>query len=619
MRRGLVGAMAAAMCAWPAAGHAAPAVVLTAPDGSRVALEDARDAVDLARFAPVSVDRHGYTTPFAFCLQTLRPGERPGRGCERIPLPTVDDPVRIVEAGTWVGGAVPEAAATVELVLSEGGPVRVTPQPGAYHGAYVGRVRFFLAAIPETAGVARVRVFDAAGALIGGEGLEDDQKLTKSVIVARGRLAGGAGWSSRADTTAVAAPAAGAPERREARVCVSLTLRSAKGSSITFTSCRDPRRAAAGLLLPLSDCDSHRNAVAALLPPGTRRATLVLGDGRRLRMVTRRLSATDRAAAAVVPSGAAIRSLHAGGRVRELAIAPATMTCGFKPLTGRRLSGSGIPGPFRSDADDLFPPPAVPVTEAQPVAGPLFAAQRGEDVCTGLGRLPRSPDDCAPAPLRARESRFAGRGRAVGVITAPTVISVQLLQFGETVASAPTVPAGSGRAAVLQAPAGRHPLAARLIGADGHPLADVALAPVTRARPRVVARGRGWVATATPILIPEGFPDIRFPLSTTCVQATGHTPRGISEDCLDDGPGRVRVVATCTPRLAHVFGLGRHATLVLAGGRRRAAIVRHGVFHALLRGHERLRRLIEGRRSVRLRIPPPAEQCGYRAETLVTG
>jgi hypothetical protein len=480
-------------------------------------------------------------------------------------------------------------------------------------------VRFFLTAIPERTGVARIRVFDAAGTLIGGEGLEGDQRLTKSVVVARGRLAGGDRWASRANTTAVAAPAAGAPERREERICVSVTLANGQRSTLTITGCRDSRRVSAGLLVPLSDCDTHRTAVAALLPPGTRRASLALGNGHRLRMVTRRLSATDRAAAAVVPKGAAIRSLRAGGRVRELAIAPATAACGFGSLTGRRLSGSGIPGRFKPVADDLFPPPAAPVADARPVAGPLLVAQRGDDVCAGLGRVPRSPDGCAPAPLRARQSRFAGRGRTVAVITAPTVSSVQFLEEGEVVASAPTVAAGAGRAAVLEAPTGRHLLTARLIGADGHPLADVGLAPLARARPRTVARGRGWIATATPLFTPDAFPDAVLPLSTTCLQVTRHTPRDLSEDCLDDAPGRVRVVATCAPRLVHVFGVGRRATLVLKDGRRRAATVRHGAFHVVLRGHEALRRVVEGRSSVRLRVPPPARQCGYRAEALVSG
>jgi hypothetical protein len=620
MRAGLVGGIVVALCAWPAVAGAAPAVVLTAPDGSRVALQDAPQAVDLAKLAPVTVDRSGYTAPFAFCLQTLRPRERPGRGCENVPLPTLDDPVRIVEAGVHVGGVVAAAAATVEVVLTEGAPVRVAAQPGAYHGAYAGRVKFFLAAIPESEVIVRIRVFDAGGALIGGEGLENEQRLTKRVLVGRGRLAGGVRWTSLADTSGVAEPAAGAPERREERVCLSVQLTNRLGGT-SVTGCRDPRRAAAGLLVSLPDCDTHRTVVAALLPPGARRASLVLGDGHRLRMATRLLSATQRAAAAAVPRGAAVRSLRVGGRVRALALAPATTAC-FNALSGRRLSGSGIPGPFKPDAGDLFPPPASPVPGAQPVAAaggvPLFVAVRGDDVCSGLGRPPRSPDGCAPAPLRARQSRFAGRGRTVAVITAPTVSSVQLLAGGEAVASAPTVPAGAGRAAALEAPAGRDPLTARLIGADGHPLADVGLAPVAQARPRTVARGHGWIATATPILITDSAFGAPIPLSTTCLQVTGLPPRGLSEDCLDDGPGRVRVVATCRPRLVHVFGLGRRATLVLAGGRRRTAIGHHGAFHALLRRHERLRRVIEGRRCVRLRVPPPAEQCGYRAEALVS-
>ena len=83
--------------------------------------------------------------------------------------------------------------------------------------------------------------------------------------------------------------------------------------------------------------------------------------------------------------------------------------------------------------------------------------------------------------------------------------------------------------------------------------------------------------------------------------------------------GRIRVVATCSPRLVHVFGVGRGVTLVLADGRRRAATERHGAFHAVLRGREALRRVLMRGAAASLRIPPPAEQCGYRGEGLATG
>src|SRR5262249_44964448 len=155
------------------------------------------------------------------------------------------------------------------------------------------------------------------------------------------------------------------------------------------------------------------------------------------------------------------------------------------------------------------------------------------------------------------------------------------------------------RAAVLQAPRRGRLLVARMNGADGHPLADIGLAPVALERPRTVARGRHWVATATTIFTPSAFPEAIFPLQVKCLQVTPHTPRDLSEDCLEDAPGRVRVVATCAPRLVHIFGVGRRATLVLTDGRRRAATVRHGAFHAVLRRHEALRRVILGRSSAR--------------------
>jgi hypothetical protein len=175
------------------------------------------------------------------------------------------------------------------------------------------------------------------------------------------------------------------------------------------------------------------------------------------------------------------------------------------------------------------------------------------------------------------------------------------------------VPLGAGRAAVLTAPAGRRVLVARLLGADGHPIADVGLAPVALGRPRVVARGRGWVASATPILDPGSSPLGVLPTRITCTQVTRRLPRTLSRACLDDATGRVRVSATCAPRLVHVFGAGRGATLVLAGGRRLTATARHGAWHAVLRGHQALRAVRVAGRTRALALPPAAAQCGYSA------
>ena len=154
---------------------------------------------------------------------------------------------------------------------------------------------------------------------------------------------------------------------------------------------------------------------------------------------------------------------------------------------------------------------------------------------------------------------------------------------------------------------------ARLLGADGYALADVGLAPVALGPARTVARGRGWVATATRIAVPDSTPGIVVPDKTICVQVTRGAPRGLSADCLYDAPGRVRVSATCAPRLVHVFGAGARATLGLLGGRRRAATARHGAWHAVLRGDEALRAVRVAGRTVDLAVPPAAAQCGYSA------
>jgi hypothetical protein len=175
------------------------------------------------------------------------------------------------------------------------------------------------------------------------------------------------------------------------------------------------------------------------------------------------------------------------------------------------------------------------------------------------------------------------------------------------------VPVGAGRAALVTAPPGRRVLVARLVGADGHPLADIGLSPVALGPARTVARGRGWVATATRIAAPDSTPGIVIPRESTCVQVTRRPPRGLSGDCLEDFPGRVRATVTCAPRLLHVFGAGRRATLVLADGRRRTATARHGAWHAVLRGGEALRAVRVAGRTRDLAVPPAAAQCGYSA------
>jgi hypothetical protein len=433
-----------------------------------------------------------------------------------------------------------------------------------------------------------------------------------------GRLAGHQRWSASARIEDIAAPAAGAPERRERADCLKVSLVPRGRDGVAIPLCGDPRRAGAGLLDLLADCATRRTALAALLPPGVHRAVLTLGDGRRLALPGRRLPGGQYAVAAVVPRGQALRALTAGGRVRRLAQAPATTDCGLGQGLAAEPDGSGIPGPFAGAQQpyDLFPPPRTPVAGAQPIAGSgLVAAPRGDDLCVGLGVPPMFPDGCAPAPGLVRDTRFAGHGREIALLTAPAVAAVQLVAAGtpRPLASAPTVPAGAGRAAVLDAPPSRGPLVVRLLGADGRPLAAVGLVPVARGPQRTVARGRGWVVTATRIAVPQAQRGDVASLPGTCVQVARRVPHRLSDDCLDDGTGRVRVLATCAPRLVHVFGAGSRPTLVLADGRRRVPARRHNAWHTLLRGREALRAVRVDGDTTPVSVPPAAEQCGYRA------
>jgi hypothetical protein len=64
--------------------------------------------------------------------------------------------------------------------------------------------------------------------------------------------------------------------------------------------------------------------------------------------------------------------------------------------------------------------------------------------------------------------------------------------------------------------------------------------------------------------------------------------------------------------------------VLLAGGGRRAAAVRRGVFHVALRGRVGVHAVVlldrRGRRFERhaLRLPGPARQCGYRVRSLTS-
>jgi hypothetical protein len=517
----------------------------------------------------------------------------------------------------------------------------------AYRGAFAGRVRFFLARVPDEAReLLRARVFTASGAPIGFEGFDDDIRIGRSASVGRGRLAHGGSWSVSASVLERTAPAAGAPERRERRTCLTLRLTARNGAASTVNGCRDPRRHAAGMLVTLPDCDTRRTVVAALLPPRARRAALVLGDGRRLRLRVRRLparfGAAERAAFLPVPVGQAVRAVRVGRRVRRLALAPAGLECGssFEP-PGPPLDRSGLPGPFRAEGLDLVTPPTTAVPGADVLARidlagrpvELLGTTVADDLCVGLAQPPLMPGGCAPPPLRGRQPRLAGfrppggGPAAIALVTAPTVASAALLdlRFAEPriVASAPTAPAGAGRVALLGMPADRAAQAVRLLDAEAHALADVALPAMATGATRTVARGKSWLATATPLRSAEAIPGGLIPVSRTCVEVGRRATADLAAACADQAPGQVDVVARCAPRLLHVYGvLGgavRRVTLLLAGGRRRPARIAHGAFHGLLRGRGELRRVelrsAAGRvtGSVRLRAPAPAAQCGYRA------
>jgi hypothetical protein len=143
----VVTAMAMAVLAAPATARAAPAVVLRAP-GASLAMKDG--AARFARRAPMTIDRFGDLTWDVFCLRLSVPGD--AGECEGQVLPTPDEPVVFTEGGSWIGGAVPAAAATVEIVPDRGPAVLTPALAGDYHGAYAGRLKFFLAEIERSRG-----------------------------------------------------------------------------------------------------------------------------------------------------------------------------------------------------------------------------------------------------------------------------------------------------------------------------------------------------------------------------------------------------------------------------------------------------------------------------------
>jgi hypothetical protein len=223
-------------------------VVLSVPGGARLSVRYVKGAAQVARHAPATVDRYTYATPYAFCVGVFAPGYAgPPGGCERLAPPTLDDPVEFTGLGDWIGGAVPAAAATVELVPSGGAPVRTPAVAGDYHGAWAGRVKFFLAQLPGGP-ARRILVFDAAGALIGGETFRPDRVTGPSVRLGGGSLPAHQRWWARVRTEDIAAPAAAAPDRHVPAACsgaasATAPIRgSARCSAAAIAAARPPAR-----------------------------------------------------------------------------------------------------------------------------------------------------------------------------------------------------------------------------------------------------------------------------------------------------------------------------------------------------------------------------------------
>jgi hypothetical protein len=223
-------------------------------------------------------------------------------------LPAVNGEDAFLRAsGGVIGAVLPAEVARVRLPGGREVPTVV----GSYGGRYAGRVRFLLAEVPTTADV-RVRLLDAAGAVIATLPVFDPEALSEPPLAGPVRLASGRGWRLEA-------------ERHRYGPCVSIALRGEEGSCLFGVPDADGAIAAVG-------CTPRVAVIAGMLSRGARGARAILRGGGTLRArivrVPRRFGG-GRAWVLALPRKARVKALRIGGGRFAFPLLPAAAQCGY--------------------------------------------------------------------------------------------------------------------------------------------------------------------------------------------------------------------------------------------------------------------------------------------------
>lgn len=568
----------------------------------------------------------------------------------------VAEPAEAMEAGqmrrVFFGGAVPAAAATVELGFGRAQPVRfATSESAAFTGTYAGRLRFFVgeqlvpAAIGEALeedGVGDIRLYDAAGELIG---VPRQRLPRRSVRLYNRRLPGGGRLRATAHLVTRLAPVPGQPARTHEMLCVALAGDSTPdGDSL---DCQPPGpRAEQARLAGRRGCGAQPTTIAGILPTPVRTLVAVLGSGRRSRVATRPapFGRPGRVVAAALPRGEALRrvlTLDSAGRVLQ------TLAARAAPPDRRCARGATDANDDITIADELEPSRGTPEgtqTAAALPGGPrIVMREQGEEICLGIDRLALDGSGCILAPFSSRISGLGQLRGPAGVLVLAGAFNARVASIELTLDDKRTLrlPTAAGteysgrwrettRFVLTALPAGRAATAATLLDADGRPLG-----PAQTEEPDVASEaGRTLIRTGSARLRADRFRDSTG--TYACLAPLFGRRYALADECVllvDGSDSELFVAASCAPRTTLLGGFARRGVrrveirltsgrvvrprlVAVPGLRGRAFLVRTGVGVARVRfvGH---RRNSSDGDTIATPLVSATKQCGYEFEDLL--
>ena len=542
------------------------------------------------------------------CMTLRRERRYQGEVCGRIPR-SPHRPLRMFPDVGWETyvAAVPPSVRSAETESRSGRRER--------HRAFAARgfaARFIVAPAPPSA--VFVRYLGRGGALLGVDGgpagyisLDDNELL----------VLGEAGRGVDAHTEPRLAPLPGDPGRLRTLACAGVFNRG--GGTVL---CDEQAENAIAVVGGCNEAD----VVGAIVAPGVAAVRLTLGTGAELTLPSAALPSAfggRRTVAAFGPTGQAVRSaaaLDATGRiVARTAVGTAP---GPQPCPGEDGGDTGFAG-------DLAPAAPPPAAAAVATAGgeTLLAADRGDTLCVGLGRL--RARTCPPPPVDSDRPRLLRQGGTVaGALSSDAArITLERDRGGDVTVRTTRGPAYTGRWAggvrfFAAAVGARREVTGAIVRNAGGRIIGVSERGIPRLRVRRTVLGeRGGRGIA---LVRRG----RHP---GCMTAFAADLPPAPRFCTDLDPGTPidgpylpysgTVTVPCAPRRALAYGRmpdRNSAPSVLLDGDRRVRARR-----IPLRGEDgwvaflpdaTVRGLRSGAHRVALDLPPASEQCGYSAE-----